>query len=280
MKYLVMLTFASVLSCSTGNFLLSPTGLDRLGIKQVEYVRPDFYIGELDFTKKVGRSIASVVQTQEKMSNRQIYFLSLYGQYKKMGALLGETKFQNSCPRFHNLLLEHKNIHVQNIDSYSMDIDFSAVSSDPHQLVNFPVLAVPYSSQQDLYTKLSSAGWKESKDITRKGMHNLFRQTKSEVAELCDRGVSDGYYVYENLVSYFSNQNKMTASKKSLKALLKVSVIANMIVLDNLKTSTSGIDSNIAYESLVLQRSKSNWLRGYMYSLTEKREARMSQLMR
>lgn len=280
MKKLLTCTLVlSTLSCSSMQDMISVSSVDRVDIDQKEYEKPEFYVGEFLPSKvKKGRFPASVKETapDSSLSNRQIYFLTIYNQHQALSQLTGKVSQVNSCPSFHNLLLEHKgeNRKLSKLDYKS--IDFAGARADAKNISLYPILALPYSSDSDLYTKLVSENWQSQSEIVEETLSRLYENNEKEVAELCDTGVSGGYYVYENLVTYFKSDKDYYATKDGLKALLKVSALGNMIVLDNLIQSHYHLSKSNVYDSWLLSRSNAKWFEQFREHLNVKRESRVS----
>ncbi len=265
------------LGCSSTREMIDVTGVERVQIDQQNYTRPAFYIGEFK-AKKAARSIASVVDTSvdESLSNRQLYFLSLYGQYQKLASLVGSDDEINACPSFHNLLIEHPMTKPNTKKLNYSKLDFSVARNESKDISLYPVLALPYSGKVDLYTKLVSENWQNPEVYVEQTLQNLLAKNKQEVAELCDKGVSPGYYVFENIVTYFKTDKKFYGTNDGLAALLKVHTLGNMIVLDNLSHTPYSFNKGINYDSWLLSRSNANWFSQFRDHLNTNRESRIS----
>jgi hypothetical protein len=265
-------------SCTSGKSLLEIVGMDRMEIDQESYEKPEFFIG--DYNGKKGRSIASVAKKGPKvdksLSNRQLYFLSSYSQYKTMKDLLKKEDAVTSCPSFHNLLLKYGKMESGSSKNYSLELNFEQVKSNQRNLSHFPILAVPYSEEKDLYSVLVDDNWKNSNIHIKTALNHYFKTSEKEIVELCDKGVSPGYYVYENLVTYFKKDKAFHRTKDGLKALLKVPVLANMVILDNLNRKDYHFKEAKVFDKWLLARTNADWFDTFLKSLKEKRESRIS----
>ncbi len=204
-----------------------------------------------------------------------MYFLSAYSQYKTLGKLIGHKDELKSCPSFHNLLVNY-DVKASQLEQYSLNVDFTEVKSDKTMASLYPILAVPYSKSQDLYTALENDNWENSNDHLKNALTHYFETTTREVEELCEKGVGSGYYVYENLVTYFKKDNSFHKTQNGLKALLKVPVLANMIILDNLNTKDSTLKSDNIYDKWLLSRTNAEWFETFLNQLKDKRKSKIS----
>lgn len=282
---LVLLASVFTLSCSSiHQSLLSFTGVERLDIEQKSYEKPQFYMDNFNFSKLENhRKTASVVMDSDsstnglsRLSNRQLYFLSFYKQYLTMGKILGKDNSIESCPSFHNIILEHSDQLEKSASQYSAQINLNHVKVQNELVTEYPVLAVPYSSSKDLFSKLIDNKWQDSNSLVTKALENYYEIERKELDVLCDRGVSPSYYIYENLVQYFKNDKSFHRTRAGLKALLKVSVISNMIILDNLMDENFSIGEN-KFDNWLMQRSSITWIREYRSKLTHNRKSFVSQ---
>lgn len=267
----------AITACSTQSILTQITGIDRVNIDQDDYEKPQFFIGEFK-NQRVGREPASAVKSNAKngLSNRQLYFLSFYKQYKTMAKIINKEETLKACPSFHNIILDHKGLKEVRIKNYSTDIDFSKAKNDKLKLSYFPILAMPYSSSIDLYSVLESNNWKDSSKHIKTALNHYFKTSEKEIKELCNTGVSPGYYIYENLVTYFKQQKSFHGTKAGLKALLKVPVLANMIILDNLNQNKYHFKESQVYDQWLLNRTNAQWFGKFIHELKVKRDSRIS----
>ncbi len=276
LQVLVLLSIL-IASCASENHLIKVSGVERINIEQEEYRKPQFYLNDINEIKR-SRSIASVVEdtADTDLSNRQLYFLTLTQQQMYMAKILGKDVAKNSCPAFHNTILNYEEYMQYEINHVNLSVDFSLVKQDGKNIVLYPVLALPYSQKEDLYTKLVEVNWKEGQKYLEVSLNNLFNATEDEISELCDTGVSEGYYLYENIVTYFKRDNSFYRTKDGLTALLKVPTLANMLVLDNLfKPDYHFVKRNI-FDYWLLKRSNSLWIKDYLQNISEKRNSRIS----
>ena len=279
-KRYMSLILVSLMGCSTVNNTKTKSGYERIEVSQTEYLKPDFYIENVKSLKK-SRKIASVVNLEgekrfNSLSNRQLYFLTIYKQYQNFGTILGKSASVNSCPSFHGVLLDNESITKANYAMYTSNIDLSKVENHPSLVTSYPIMAIPYSDSEDLYSRLENKGYEKDDIYLSEALNNYYRLQEKEVEVLCDKGVSPGYYIYENLVTYFKQDASFHSTKEGLKALLKVPVLANMLILDNLKKDSYDFSNNGLIEDWLLKRSQTSWFKNYLFQVNEKRKSHLS----
>ena len=231
--------------------------------------KPAFFY--VSYKPTTGRAPASAVEAKEtKSSPKEAYFLGLWEQKNKMEAMLGKPS-QTICPAFHQTLLDRKKELSQNGD-YSLEQDWSSLVKGEKVLSN-PVLALPTESGLDLYTAIKSEEHFEKEWVV-EAFEGFYQRTASEVEELCQTGSSEGYFVFANMVRYYSTDRGFMRSEKALKALLKLSPVANAYVLQSLRkdrrpASVKGLGP---LESQVLNHLKVSWFQQYLDTLYEVEE--------
>ena len=251
--------------------------VERIQIDQNTYEKPQFYIKDFKFSK-AGRSIASAApidgsDTAVKLSNRQLYFLTFYKQYKTLGKILKQKDSIKSCPSFHNVVLGNEKSLEDFQNIYSFNVQLETLKASRTEVVNHPVLAMPYSNKTDLFSVLVKSNFEDVSQNVETALTHYYSNQKKEIETLCDTGVSPGYYIYENLVNYFKNDSEFHATKEGLMALLKVPVISNMIIVDNLVRADKEQFSSSAtqFENSLLSRSKVTWFKQYRESVKRAR---------
>lgn len=255
-------------------------GVERVQIGQEDYQKPQFYIENFKFD--TGRSIASVVEDNSSqdiipgrvLSNRELYFLTYYKQHLTLGKSLGHTENSRSCPSFHGAILDHKKYLTQSASTHSSKVNLEKLKSKLSMVTKYPIVAIPFSDQADLFSVLIQNDFKTAETYVNSALENYYQVQKREIATLCDKGVSGGYYIYENLVSHFKQSRDFHKTTAGLKALLKVPVIANMLILDNLEQNpVFSLKTDLyKFENILLNRSRISWFREYRESLKEQRK--------
>lgn len=277
-KITLALSSFLLLSCATVHqTLVDITEIERVDIEQEEYVRPQIYVEKFEFSKN-SRSIASIAEVEvPELSNRQLYFLSFYKQFLTLGKAIGKDSELKACPSFHNVWLNHKKELHKDVEGLSDSIRLDFVKDNKKLLAKYPVLALPYSKKADLYTKLENNDWNDTDEYLQESLERYWEIEAKELATLCDTGVSPSYYVYENLVNYFKNDKSFHRTSDGLKALLKVPVIANMVILDNLrKANYPNFREANRFDNWLIQRSNLGWFKEYRDGVNYGRKVHLS----
>lgn len=280
MKYLLNICLVfSVTGCSSLVEVDTPkfVNIERVEIDQDSYEKPQFYLDDFQFSQS-SRSIASAYpidgnETENNLSNRELYFLTFYKQFKTLGKILKIEESLNSCPSFHNVVLSNEQLLSRYEDAYSTEINLSSVKGKLDSVTKYPILAIPYSGSTDLFSVLLKNDFDQTTTHVKEALEYYYVSQKREIEALCDQGVSPGYYIFENLVSFFRNDQSFHKTKDGLKALLKVPVISNMIILDNLlkKDQNYFTLSSTKFEYKLMQRSNVSWFQEYRENLRQKR---------
>lgn len=275
-KILILAIILSVNSCSTlTSSIPILNGVEKVEIDQEENKRPEFYVEKFKFSKNY-RKIAGLETSDLDLTNRQLYFLTYYKQYLTMGKILGKENTINSCPSFHHIYLEYKDKLEEYSDDYISKLNFNYVKRNNYLVTQYPVLSLPYSQSEDLYSTLIEENWEDSQTHFTHALEYYYGVEKQEIATLCDRGVSPGYYVYENLVQYFREKKDFHRTYAGLKALLKIPVMANMVILDNLSSPNYALTKTNDFDTWLMQRSNLAWFSEYRESLVQKRMIHIS----
>ena len=243
---------------SCGTYQISDIkGVERVKITQAKYVKPQFYIKKYKPTKN-SRKIASV--DGRKFSNKRAYFLSLWKQYQEFEVITAEKAPINSCPQFHDDLITHgKDLKSSGV--ISKNLDFKDVILNSQNIYSYPVLSLPYKDT-DTYQYLSMKNkWGESKEIVSSALKNHKKTMKKEIETMCEYGESQDYYIYENMISYYKNNDKFIYSYDSLPAVLKIPVISNIFLLQSLN---AGIDEVSVFENNLLSKMNIPWFKNYL----------------
>lgn len=266
-----------LLSCSTVHQAIDDiTGIERVEIEQEKYTRPQLYVDNFKFSAKRAPASSVAIDVPE-LSNRQLYFLTFYKQYLMLGELIGKDSKVKACPSFHNVLLDYNKDLDRKKVKLTSAIKLDYVKENKKLLSKFPVLALPYSSRSDLFSRLERNDWEDSQSELMQALKHYHEIETKEIATLCDTGVSPSYYVYENLVSYFKNDQSFHRTRSGLKALLKVPVIANMVILDNLKQANYPKISGVNYfDNWLIERSNFAWFKEYRNEVNYGRKVYLS----
>ncbi len=254
-------------------------------------------------TSKAGRMPASVkpiptesITEDTKLSNKKLYFLSLYGQYeslKKYGESFNGPKVE-ICPSFHTSLIEHndkkasmKEITEVQSKTRRFSYDTSRFNDNVYVAQN-PELLLPVV-KNEVHPKvidiLKSEGEKLNpgriNEIVQNALDIHLAKTYSEIRQLCEFGVSDNYYIYENLITHIKS-NEFKPVDKNLNTLLKTTLFSNMALVTSIEKNQKEVGRAIAsvekptngstpYSQEVLTRLNVEWAGEYFEHIKKSR---------
>ena len=186
--------------------------------------------------KSAGRRPASFeVEEIEGKSSRRVYFTALYHQYLSMGHHLGNEVTVNSCPQFHHDKVETDAVSIPEFSIYKMP-NVEGTSRD-----FFPEL---------VFTKKFS-------------LQDYHREMGAEVATLCEEGVSDNFYKFDNLITHYAAKKSFHSRPDSMKSVLKIPVFANYYLLKMLRP-THAITFVHPEEKMVIKLTQTHWFENYV----------------
>jgi hypothetical protein len=265
----------------------------QYGINQV----PEISSTGFEFSKKTGRLPASAekgtsVETTQSdeatLSNKKLYFLTLFGQYESMKKYSSQfdAPAVNICPYFHNSLLEHKGRkpatfagHVGTKNTKKFNYDLKKLE-DPKYVALHPELSLPLAKDEvtpKVIDIVRSQGQTMNEAKIDEMVHTAIdihlSKTYAEIRELCEFGVSDNYYIYENLITHIKNSTFQPA-EKNMNTLLKTTVFSNIALettLDKIQAtpmrSIASIapkkDTSAPYSKELMTRLNVEWANEY-----------------
>lgn len=197
--------------------------------------------------QNTGGRVPASVPTFEMMevSTRKVYFSALYEQYRSLGSYLGNDDKVNSCPQFHSEKQElDKRVFVTPKHSSPSDVAVQNTKYFPEQA----------------FTKSYS-------------LSDYQKTVKAELVTLCEEGVSDNYFKYENLVTHFSKNNAFHRTPASMTSVLKIPIFANHYLVEMLT------DSKLANGPKFIELSKTEWFGKYVSEATHKRKSLLESQM-
>lgn len=168
-------------------------------------------------------------------SPRRVYFSALYEQYRTLGHYFGKEEPLRSCPQFHN---EKNEVEKKELAIF----DEEAWKKSSYDTRYFP---------EKTFSKESFASY-----------HNVL---KNEIITLCEEGVSDNYFKYENLVTHFANNGSFHRSKTAMKSLLKIPVFANYYIVEMMSVRPH-------HGKKFIELSKADWFERYVSEAGHKRK--------
>jgi hypothetical protein len=242
--------------------------------------------------KKGSRGPASVADGNASagMSNKRLYFLGLYSQYKQMGKYITSEKTPeiNHCPAFHSTLLDFKErAALQQSPNLQVNFDgrYQELTNDSKAL--YPELALPVSlndQEMTLFNALKTVEGptEQTHQLVSQAIKVHLTKTHKELEELCDSGTSQNYYNYENLTTHVQRAGEnFGPTAQSLSSLLKTTLFSNKAIIESLSygkglvkgrfPASSQKADDSAYEGVV-QNLGANWTKGYFKALKKIRK--------
>ncbi len=161
-----------------------------------------------EMQKAISRTPASLTDQESGKSPRRVYFSALYHQYLTLGHHLGEVSQLNSCPQFHHDKIETDSLSVP---KFSL---FKVKKLGVEEREFFPEV---------VFNKSFS-------------LLDHYRSINEEVATLCEEGVSDNYFKFDNLVTHYATKASFHTRPDSMRSVLKIPVFANYYLLKMLQS--------------------------------------------
>lgn len=267
---------------------------------------PDFHIiGNYKITKKTTKgeerkpaAVDPVATSKDgedpsinAFSNRKIYFLALLSQYyelKSLGKI--ESPEVTICPSFHTDVVNNVQIIKKStkhtLDFSQLKYDFSKViSKEADYLSLYPELSLPLTSDHSHPAVADGINEKTSgkfPEFFKTGYSVHVAKTYKELSDLCEKGQTDNYYVFENLMTYFKSHPDFKDDSKAMKAILKSTIFANMALIKSLnmqieqERKVASLENKVDYNSFeeeILSRLEASWVRNYFETMKMRRVA-------
>lgn len=215
-------------------------------------------------------------------SNKKLYFLTLLGQYEGLKSFASNYQAPNVeiCPHFHTSILELK-------DSKSLEVRAKANKKyyydheklqDESYVAQRPELSLPLV-KDEVYPKVVDILKKENDKLSSSTIQQTIgdaldihlAKTYTEIRQLCEFGVSDNYYIYENLITHIKSTS-FNAKTENLETLLKTTVFSNLALVTSLEknmttrtvASQKIKDPAKVYSNELLTRLNINWAHEYL----------------
>ena len=224
--------------------------------------------------------------SNEAITNKKLYFLSLYAQYDTLKNITHNPSASDValCPSFHTGLITYQESHQNSEVSSEKKYNYNqSLFSDEKYVSMHPELFLPVSKEgttprvidilRGMKTPSSDSAVAEIID----GALNIhLAKTYTELRELCDFGSSSNYYIYENLITHIKN-HQFKASTDSMNILLKTTLFSNRALITSLskdKTVSKGRSiasekANIPYTDEVVSRLNVPWANEYFRFIKE-----------
>ena len=185
--------------------------------------------------KVVTRAPASIdVSDLSEKSPRRVYFSALYHQYLTIGQHLGSKSDLNFCPQFHHDKIETDSSLIPKVSMYPNE------NINPEGRNFFPELAF-------------------SRKFSLNDYHDVI---KTELVTLCEEGVSDNFYKFDNLVTHYSNKPSFHRDPKAMASVLKIPVFANFYLVKMLETP--GLNVTSPEEKRFIKLTQTHWFENYV----------------
>jgi len=149
------------------------------------------------------RAPASELSAKEEKSPRRTYFVTLYHQYLTFSQYLGKQNDLAFCPQFHHDKIETEAFSVPKVSFYKNP------KVDENGRAYFPEIVFRGNfSIEDYHADLSQ-----------------------ELATLCEDGISDNFYKFDNLITHYADKAEFHKNSKAMASVLKIPVFANFYLL-------------------------------------------------
>lgn len=183
-----------------------------------------------------GRSPASIEMSEvEGKSSRRVYFTALYHQYLTLGHHLDQASEIQSCPAFHHDKIETDDSVIPSVSLFNS----KAVSKENKEY--FPEL---------VFNKKFS-------------LKDHYQSMKQEIEVLCDEGLSDNFYKFDNLVTHYAGKASFHQRPDSMRSVLKIPVFANYYLLKMLQ-SPHMLTNVHPEEKRVITMTQTHWFERYV----------------
>lgn len=226
-------------------------------------------------------------------TNKKLYFLSLFTQYESLKKYSSEFVGPSIsiCPNFHTSLLRHreKAAETNAVNTREKKFSYDPIKFyDEAYIASNPELLLPLSKDEITPRVIDIIrGGKGPvsnfaiNETVHKALDLHLSKTYSEIRELCEFGVSDNYYIYENLITHIKN-NKFEADSSNMNILLKTTIFSNMALMTSLekRTTVKASGRSIAsdqsekkkgpYVNEIMTRLNITWAEQYFDFISEK----------
>ena len=173
-------------------------------------------------------------EEMDETSPRRVYFSALYHQYLTLGRHLGKKADMNFCPQFHHDKIQTDSSLVKRVTMYPPS-DIEEAGRD-----YFPELAF-------------------NKKFSLRDYHQVI---KTELQTLCEDGVSDNYYKFDNLVTHHAPRKSFHSDPKAMASVLKIPVFANFYLVKMLEVP--GVNLVSPEEKKFIKLTKTQWFENYV----------------
>ena len=85
---------------------------------------------------------------------------------------------------------------------------------------------------------------------------------KEEIDVLCEDGVSDNFYKFDNLITHYADKKSFHQNPTAMASVLKIPVFANFYLVKMLEIPGMNVPS--AEEKLFIRLTKTHWFENYV----------------
>lgn len=187
--------------------------------------------------QNTGRVPASFeFELSDEKSTRRVYFSSLYHQFLALGQFIKADSSLGSCPQFHHDKIETDGFITPAVPQTTI----SQVSEE--QRVYFPELV--FNRKYSLNDHHSSI--------------------KNELEILCEEGVSDNFYKFDNLVTHYAGKKSFHLKPEAMASVLKIPVFANYYLVKMLQGHDLGFQFSYPEEKRIFKMTNTAWFEKYV----------------
>ena len=230
------------------------------------------------------------VHSSEKMtnihSNRQLYFLTLLSQYNQLKVFSGRKEEEiKHCSGFHSSMIDHRNrfaVKKKERRRLRRKLVHKKQLWDYDLISLYPELSMPVRRGEKnplVIDLLRKEGISFLPKILQNALYIHLNKTRGELKELCESGLSDNYYNYENLITISKIRKGFISSRENMKILFKSTLFSNMALLDSLQypidkrsRKVSFYSANDLYMGEIMKRLQVRWVREYFNEVNKRRK--------
>lgn len=214
-------------------------------------------------------------------TNKQLYFMTLYSQYDELGKYSkAKVPAIKSCPGNHTAWLNYSTKFKGKLPNKELAVLFdknpAKWSKDYPAL--YPELSLPVSIDRPTPTvadMIKGTRGVSPEKVLGHALDIHLSKTYKELKQLCNYGISDNYYAFENLISEVKKEKRFTASTTNMKLLLKTTLFTNMSLIKSFEGKKTGRsiashkDDTLTQEVMI--RLKAPWAKEYFRKMQGKK---------
>jgi hypothetical protein len=188
------------------------------------------------------RAPAGELSVKEEKSPRRTYFVTLYHQYLTFSRYLGKENEITFCPQFHHDKIETEAFSVPKVTLYK-----NARAAGQ---------AKPYFPEIVFSGKFS--------------LEDYHADLGRELAVLCEEGISDNFYKFDNLITHYADKTSFHKNTKAMASVLEIPVFANFYLLKMMDTEQNQ-DFSHPEEKRFIELTRTHWFPAYVREAGKRR---------